>query len=109
MNHPWVCTIASNNYLALASVFADSFRSHHPEHEICCCVVDRPHPEVDYDALPFRVVFAEELGIPVSCNLAFRYDILELNTAVKPFLLSYLRDHFESGFGPVLRSGHSGL
>ena len=94
MSRPWVCTIASNNYLALASVFADSFRANHPEHEICCCVVDRPHPEVDYEALPFRVVFAEELGIPVFRNLAFRYDILELNTAVKPFLLSYLRDHF---------------
>ena len=28
-------------------------------------------------------------------NFAFRYDILELNTAVKPYFLTYLRDTYD--------------
>ncbi len=94
VNRPWVCTIASNNYLALASVFADSFERHNPGYQVCCCVVDTPDPAVDYDALPFKVIFANDLNIPAFSSLAFRYDILELNTAVKPFLLAHLRDHY---------------
>jgi glycosyltransferase involved in cell wall biosynthesis len=88
------CSIASNNYLAYATVWAESFREHHPEAELFVCLVDRPNPAVDYQSLPFRVLFAQDLGIPAFDNFAFRYDILELNTAVKPFLLTQLRDRF---------------
>ena len=86
------CTIASNNYLAFARVFAESYRRHHPGAEIFVCVVDRPHPAIDYRSLPFRVVFAHELDIASFGSFAFRYDVLELNTAVKPSLLLHLRD-----------------
>ena len=88
------CSIVSNNYLAFARVWAESYRRFHPQDRIFVCVVDRPHPDVRYDLLPFEVVFAEDLGIPDFQSLAFRYDILELNTAVKPFLLAHLRDRF---------------
>ncbi|HEV7670213.1 MAG TPA: glycosyltransferase [Thermoanaerobaculia bacterium] len=85
------CTIVSNNYLALAQVFAASYKSLHPGAEVYVCIADRPDPSVHYGRLPFVPVFAAELGIPAFENFAFRYDILELNTAVKPFLLDYLR------------------
>ncbi|MDA8018747.1 MAG: hypothetical protein MPN21_14995 [Thermoanaerobaculia bacterium] len=88
------CTIASHNYMAMATVFASSYREHHPDAEIYVCIVDRRDPEIDYDSLPFRCIFAEDLGIPAFSSFSFRYDILELNTAVKPFLLSVLRDRF---------------
>ncbi len=88
------CTIASNNYLAFARVLAESYQQHHPSAPFYVCVVDRPHPAVRYEELPFTTVFAHELGIPAFDNFAFRYDILELNTAVKPSLLAHLRDRF---------------
>lgn len=87
------CTIVSNNYLAFARVFADSYRRFHPDAQVFVCVVDEPAPGVCYAKLPFATIFAEELGVPDFFNFSFRYDILELNTAVKPFFLSYLRDH----------------
>lgn len=87
-----VFTIASNNYLALARVFAESYRRHHPGAEIWVAIADRLDPRVDYQAFPFRVVFAEELGIPAFPSFAFRYDVLELNTAIKPWVFAFLRD-----------------
>ena len=86
-------TIASNNYLAFASVFVESYRRHHPAAEVCVAIADRRDPGIDYERLPFRTVFAEELGIPAFLSIAFHYDILELNTAIKPFVFSWLRDH----------------
>lgn len=85
-------TIASNNYLGMARTFVESYSHHHPGARVWVCVVDRPSPEIDYDALPFDVVFAEDLGIENFQSFAFRYDILELNTAVKPFVMKWLRD-----------------
>ncbi|MFN7941429.1 MAG: hypothetical protein U0X73_07500 [Thermoanaerobaculia bacterium] len=90
--HPAACTIASNNYLAMARVLAESYREHHPGAPVVVCVVDRPSPEVDYAALPFEVVFAHELGMRRFAAVAFRYDVVELNTAVKPAFLRHLRD-----------------
>lgn len=92
MQHTPACTIVSNNYLALARVFAESYTEHHPGADVYVCVVDRAAPEVRYQDFPFKVIFAEDLGIPAFFNLAFRYGILELNTAVKPYLLAYLND-----------------
>lgn len=88
------CTIVANNYLAYARVFAESFRRQHPEARVFALIVDRRLAEVDYDAEPFTAVFAEELGVPGFANLAFRYSILELSTALKPFFLQHLhRQH----------------
>jgi glycosyltransferase involved in cell wall biosynthesis len=88
------CTIASNNYLAMARVFAESYLRHHPGARVFACVVDEPSSEVAYDSLPFTSVFARDLGLPAFRNMAFRYDVTELNTAVKPTFLAHLRDRF---------------
>jgi glycosyltransferase involved in cell wall biosynthesis len=92
MSAPHACTIASNNYLAMARVFAESYLEHHPGSRVFVCVVDEPSPAVSYARLPFTPIFARDLGIPSFRNMAFRYDVMELNTAVKPYFLSYLRD-----------------
>jgi glycosyltransferase involved in cell wall biosynthesis len=95
MNQVPACTISSNNYLALTRVLVESFKEHNPDAEVYVCIVDRPDPSLDYSRMPFTAVFAEELGIPDFRHFAFRYDILELNTAVKPYLLTYLRDRHD--------------
>lgn len=92
MNSLPVCTIVSNNYLALARVLSESYREQHPDARVIVCVVDEPAAGLRYEDLPFEVVFARDLGIPNFPNLALRYSVLELNTAVKPFLLEFLRE-----------------
>lgn len=90
MQRPVACTIVANNYLAYARVFTRSFLERHPEGQVWVLIVDRPHPAMRYDDEPFHALFAEELDIPGFLHLAFRYSILELSTAVKPWLLRHL-------------------
>jgi hypothetical protein len=85
-------TISSNNYLGMARVFAESYLAHHPGAKVFTCLVDRRSESIDYGDLPFEIIAAEDLEIPDFPGFAFRYDILELNTAVKPFVFRYLRD-----------------
>lgn len=89
------CTIVSNNYLAYARVWALSFLEQHPDAELHVLIVDRPHEDIDYDDQPFSVRFADQIDIPLFPNFSFRYSILEINTAVKPFFLE--RIHRDTG------------
>ena len=84
-----VCTIVSNNYLAHASVLAESLARHEPETRFVTLLVDRPDESVDYEALPFELVSLDQL-FPSVDGMAFRYTVLEFNTAVKPTLLLHL-------------------
>ncbi|HBL28349.1 MAG TPA: hypothetical protein DD490_16060 [Acidobacteria bacterium] len=71
-------------------MFTRSFLEHNPGGRVYVLIVDRPDPALDYAAEPFTAVLAESLGIPGFPHYAFRYSILELNTAVKPWFLLYL-------------------
>jgi glycosyltransferase involved in cell wall biosynthesis len=91
MNGPRVaCTIVSNNYLAYARVFTRSFLEQNPGGKVYVLIVDRPDPSLRYEEEPFTAVPVESLGIPGFPHYAFRYSILELNTAVKPWFLLHL-------------------
>lgn len=83
------CTIVANNYLAFARVLAESFLSYHSGRFVTL-VVDKPSTGASYAELPGEVYFASDLEIPRFSSMAFRYDVLELSTAVKPFLLRRL-------------------
>jgi glycosyltransferase involved in cell wall biosynthesis len=90
MKSPLACTIVANNYLAYARAFTRSFLARHPEGKVCVLIVDRPQPGHRYEDEPFAVTFADQLGIPAFSHVAFRYSIVELNTAVKPYFLLHL-------------------
>lgn len=90
MTSPLACTIVANNYLAYARAFTRSFLARHPDGKVCVLIVDRPQPGHRYEDEPFAVTFAHELGIPDFPHFSFRYSILELNTAVKPYFLLHL-------------------
>lgn len=85
-----VVTISSNNYAAHARALLDSVAVHYPEAERFHIVVDRDllNP-ADY-AGGCHPIRASEVGIPDFDTMAFRYDVTELNTAVKPFAFKYL-------------------
>jgi glycosyltransferase involved in cell wall biosynthesis len=91
---PAICTIIAKNYLAYARTLAESFSTQHPDGRVFVLLVDRPDDCFDPGGEPFTVVMAEELGIPAFSQMAFRYSVLELCTAVKPFLLEYLFERY---------------
>jgi glycosyltransferase involved in cell wall biosynthesis/peptidoglycan/xylan/chitin deacetylase (PgdA/CDA1 family)/2-polyprenyl-3-methyl-5-hydroxy-6-metoxy-1,4-benzoquinol methylase len=89
-----ICTIVSNNYLAFARVLVESYLEHHPGARAFVCVVERTPATLPGAPVPWTVVPVEELEIPGFRNMAFRYDVIELCTAVKPWLLAHLRDRY---------------
>ena len=83
-------TICSNNYLPVARILIDSARRFHPEAAAYLCLVDEMVDEPGFYAEDCTVVVAGDLDIPDMRAFLFRYDIMELNTAVKPFMFQHL-------------------
>ena len=84
-----IFTICSNNYFAQAVVLGQSLVSSNPQCEFYVCVTDRNSNEIDYSAVQ-NVVFVEDLQITALEYMIQRYSIVELNTAIKPYMFSYL-------------------
>jgi glycosyltransferase involved in cell wall biosynthesis len=95
-----IFTICSNNYVPAARTFFESARRHHPDADLFLCLADRM---IDLPGLydpDWTIIPAESLDIPDFRSFAFRYDIMELNTAVKPFMFRHLLDRL--GYDAVL-------
>ena len=87
-----IFTVCSNNYMPFARVLMQSIRRWHPEAALFVCLCDEAVPwDGLYDG-HFQVVEASQLGIPDFRRMSFQYDIMELNTAVKPFMFDRLLD-----------------
>jgi hypothetical protein len=84
------CTIVSLNYLPYARTLCDSFLEFHPDCKFYVLLVDRLPEGLDISSEKFETVWVEDLDIPDFESVAFKYDILELNTNVKPTFLKRL-------------------
>ena len=87
------CTIVSPNYLPYARTLASSYLQHHPGDKFFVLVVAKACVRALFSAEPFCVVMLEEIGLPNLNSLAMKYDILELNTNVKPSFMKYIFDN----------------
>ena len=85
-----VCTIIAKNYLAHARVLARSFARHHPDGRFWTLIIDDFDGYVDAANEPFEVLTPAEIGCEPFIHMAMRYSVLELSTAVKPWLLRHL-------------------
>src|SRR5690242_3812028 len=87
------CTIIAANYLAHARVLAESFFEHHPNGSFTVLSLDDLSDLLE-ERDRFRVMRPDEIGIAPDelQRMALLYDVRELSTAVKPFLLRTLLD-----------------
>lgn len=85
-----VCTICSNNYLHFARTLMDSLREAEPDWDRYLLLCDENNDVFDVSKEPFNVVELASLPLPNPRAFCFRYTILELNTAVKPWFLEWL-------------------
>jgi len=86
------CTIVSPNYLPFARTLANSYLQHHPNDKFYVLIVARSADKSLFRDEPFSAVMLEELGLPNLSSIAMKYDILELNTNVKPSFMKYIFD-----------------
>jgi hypothetical protein len=85
-----IFTICSNNYLPAARVLLQSAHAHHSDADLFLCLVDRKLVQDDLYDPSWTVIQADQLSIRDFTEISFRYDIMELNTAVKPFMFQRL-------------------
>ena len=92
------CTIVSRNYAAYARTLQESLRASNPQLDFYVLIVDTKDAAFEQSSGFDRLVWVEDLGIPNFKHLAFKFDILELNTDVKPFMLARLAAEYEYFF-----------
>src|ERR1700744_2755951 len=85
-----IFTICSNNYVSMARGFIASARRFHPEATIYLFLADAVLPAEGFCPEDFIAVSVEDLDIPDIQSFLFRYDIMELNTAIKPFMFQHV-------------------
>jgi len=94
MGKPVICTIIAKNYLAHARCLTDSFLEHHPDGQVFVLVIDEWDGYFDPSRERFTTVSISEIGVKDLGAMIYRYTVLELSTAVKPFFLEHLFRHF---------------
>ena len=82
-------TLCSNNYLGAAKVLVDSFKEFHPDFEVYIGLVDKPAAQIDYASFGCTVLVAENVPMPDINELSKKFNIVELNTTVKPFYFKH--------------------
>jgi hypothetical protein len=83
-------TTASRNYLKYVVAFAQSAKRHHPNVDIFCLIVDAFDPSLRKQGFPFKLISIDDLCLANKEKLLFKYDVLCLNTTLKPYCMQYL-------------------
>ncbi len=91
-----IFTIIARNYLAHARVLFRSVASHHPEARRVVIIVDDPDGHFNPDDESFETVHSEVLQIPQSRWFHFKYSVLELSTAVKPYAFEWIAENCQA-------------
>lgn len=94
------CTIVSPNYLAYARTLSASYLRQHPDDEFFVLIVADLADAVPFQGDRFTPVMLGEIGLKDLRGEAMKYEILELNTNVKPSFLKYLLQ--QRGFDSVI-------
>lgn len=84
-------TIVSRNYLAYALTLLQSIAKQYPSAKRYLCLADMREDDPALDTPLFETVTIDQLELPHFKSFVFRYDIMELNTAVKPYMFEWLR------------------
>ena len=94
------CTIAARNYVAHARVLGCSLRNHHPDWSFTILMVDGVEG-IDTSQPDFEFLSPADIGLEWGefHQMAMIYDVTELSTALKPWLLRYL---IKRGRGPIV-------
>lgn len=94
-----ICTIIAKNYLAHARVLAESFQRNHPDGRCFVLIIDETDGYVDAAEEQFVLVRPDEIGLESFEEMRGAYGVMELSTAVKPWLLRHMLLTHDDGSG----------
>ncbi|MGC9124026.1 MAG: glycosyltransferase [Thermoplasmata archaeon] len=93
------CTIVSKNYLSFAFTLMESFKEKHPEYDFKILLCDMWENLEDLELFLRNIdniipIYSLKMELNMSYllleEMLFKYNVLEMNTAIKPFFLEYL-------------------
>lgn len=87
---PVYLTIVSSNYLAYARTLFESIEAHYPASRRVLCIVDSPEVAISDLGDRCTVLRIDDLDLPHRDHFLYRYGVMELNTAVKPYALRWI-------------------
>jgi glycosyltransferase involved in cell wall biosynthesis len=90
-----VFTIVSKNYLPFARTLMQSVETCNPGYQRFVILVDAIDGYFNPGDEPFITILSSDLSIPNSDWVHFKYTILELNTAVKPYAIEHLAKNYD--------------
>ncbi|WP_336975218.1 glycosyltransferase [Sphingobium aromaticiconvertens] len=94
-----VFTISSNNYMPYTRTLVNSSVAAHPDADHFLCLADTKVGAKNFYPEKCQILETRELEIPDFPGFAFRYDIMEMNTAAKPYMFLHL---FDLGYDRVV-------
>jgi len=94
-----VFTIVAKNYFGFAKALYVSVKKQNPEVNFYVLISDEFDKSEDFINEEFTVLQAKDIGIPDFNELAFKYNITEHSTAIKPYFFTYL---FNKGYEKVI-------
>jgi hypothetical protein len=93
-------TTFSKGYLSYGRTLRDSFKEHNPNTDFFFAIVDELNGEINIEDENCEVIGIKDIGVENFDSYAFKYDVLELNTAVKYFFTRYLKE--QRGYEKVM-------
>src|ERR1700677_3734587 len=83
-----IFTIVSANYISFAATLMQTVRAHHPAAARFIVLSDafQEFPDIDLAATLWG---CEDMGISLLDNMKLWYNVVEFNTAIKPFCFQY--------------------
>lgn len=99
MDNACLFTIISKNYISYARSLIKSFQKYHPGVKTFVLLADKIDGFFDPSQEVFEIIEADNLGIEDFASFSFKYNIVEFNTAVKPFFFELL---FSKGYKKVI-------
>lgn len=89
-------TICSNNYLAQAKILGDSLLEKNPNYKFVIGLCDELSDEIDYSFFEnIEIIPVSQINIYCLDDIIKKYDIIELNTSIKPSFFKYLISKYE--------------
>jgi len=95
-----IVTICSSNNFPYARILLTSLQKYHPESSLFLYLADKNNDDDELGIDEVEVIAVEELAIRNFPDFAFRYEITEFNTGIKPFVLQNLIEN--RGFEEVV-------
>ena len=89
------CTIVAKNYLSHARVLMNSIREQHPEFLRFVVLADKIDGYFDPKEEPFEVILSTDISIHNAAWFHFNYTMVELCTALKPWVLETLLERYQ--------------